>query len=227
VQSGPVPRDGIGDVGRPPRSTVVPACSSERDHEVRAALIGIEASAAGLGLYRDRLTSRQVDELIEGMVAELRRVRDLLDNRSAAASTFDLGDAVRPVVACARASGLDVTFFLPPGVEVEGGRESAAQVVVALLDNVRRHSAASPVEMRVAVLDDLVEVYVEDRGPGIPAPLRCHVFERGVTGDASSGSGLGLHIARQLMTDQGGSISLRPRRGGGTTFVLRFRRPLP
>jgi signal transduction histidine kinase len=201
---------------------------AERNHELRAALFGIEASAAGLCEHRDLLSDAQIDELMDGLVAEIRRVRALFDGRrTAAMCTFDLGDALRPVMACAQASGLDVSFFLPPGVEVEGRRESAAQVLVALLDNVRRHASSSPMDVRVAVLDDAVVVFVEDRGPGIPAPLRRDVFERGVCGDESTGSGLGLHIAHRLMAEQGGSIAVRPRRGGGTSFVLRFRRVLP
>ena len=107
----------------------------------------------------------------------------------------------------------------------KAARDSAAQVLVALLDNVRRHASSSPVDVRVAVLDDAVVVVVEDRGPGIPALLRRDVFEWGVCGDESSGSGLGLHVAHRLMGEQGGSIAVRPRRGGGTSFVLRFRRP--
>ncbi len=227
VQAGSVLEDGVGDVGGRYRPTVVPARVAERDHELRAALFGIEASASALSQHRDGLSSTQVEELMAAVAAEIRRVRILFDGPAATPTTFDLGDAIRPVVACARASGLDVTFFLPPGVEAEGGRESTAQVLVALLDNVRRHAASSPVEIRVAVLDGVVDVYVEDRGPGTSAPLRRHIFERGVCGVESGGTGLGLHIAHQLMTDQGGSMSVRPRRGGGTTFVLRFRRPLP
>ena len=197
---------------------------TERDHELRAALFGIEASASGLTYLLDALKSEQVDDLVNGLVTEIRRVRSLFDGLAVASGTFDLGDAIRRVVACARASGLDVTFFLPPGVEVKGASESAAQVLVALLDNVHQHADASPVDVRVAVLDDVVDVFVEDRGPGIPAPLRRSLFERGVCGQETGGSGLGLHVAHRLMTDQGGSIFVRPRRGGGTTFVLRFKR---
>jgi len=227
MQSGSVLEDDIGEVLGPHRTTFVPARRAERDHELRAALFGIEATAQGLRQHRGHMASGQVDELTAVLLAEIRRVRILFDGPAVTPCTFDLGDAIRPVVACARASGLDVTFFLPPGVEVEGCGESAAQVLVALLDNIRRHAASSTVELRVAIRDDVVDVYVEDRGPGIPAPLRCHVFERGVTGDEGFGTGLGLHIAHKLMTEHGGSISVRPRRGGGTTFVLRFRRPLP
>jgi signal transduction histidine kinase len=226
VQSGSVLEGEIGDVGGPWRPAVVAAGVTERDHELRAALFGIEASASGLSQHRDQLTSTQVDELVDGLVAEIRRVRILFDGSAVTPSSFDLGDAIRRVVAGAKASGLDVTFFLPPGVEVEGSRQGAAQVLVALLDNVRRHAESSPVDVRVAVLDDVVDVFVEDRGPGIPAPLRRRLFERGVCGGETDGTGLGLHIAHRLMIDQGGSISVRPRRGGGTTFVLRFQRVL-
>jgi signal transduction histidine kinase len=227
VQAGSVLEDEIGEVLGPHRTTVVPPRRADLDHELRAALFGIEATAQGLGRHREQMPSWQVDELMAGLLAEIRRVRILFDGSAVTPSTFDLGDAIRPVVACARTSGLDVTFFLPPGVEVDGCRGSAAQVLVAVLDNVRRHAASSPVEIRVTVLDHVVDVVVEDRGPGIPAPLRRHLFERGMCGEKTGGTGLGLHIADRLMTEQDGSISVRPRRGGGTTFVLRFLRSLP
>ena len=215
-------RRGAPDRRRDGSAGVAP---SERDHELRAALFGIEASALGLHRHRDLLASEQVDELVGVLVAEIRRVRLMTDGRTETECAFDLGTAIGPVVGCARASGLDVRYSPPEGVEVHGSRESAAQVVVALLDNVRRHAPSSSVDIRVEVLDAVVDVVVEDQGKGIPPSLRPHVFDRGVTGDASSGSGLGLHIARRLMTEQGGSISLRaPGDHGGTTFALRFRR---
>jgi signal transduction histidine kinase len=189
MQSGSVLEDDIGEVLGPQRTTVVPGRRAERDHELRAALFGIEATAEGLSRHREDMASRQVDELTACLLAEIRRVRILFDGPAVTPCTFDLGDAIRPVVACARASGLDVTFFLPPGVEVEGCRESAAQVLVALLDNVRQHAGSSPVDVRVAVFADVIDIVVEDRGPGIPSGIRCHVFERGVTGDEAPARG--------------------------------------
>jgi signal transduction histidine kinase len=192
---------------------------------MRAALFAIEASAVGLSQHRERLTAVQVDELIEGLVAEICRVRALFEGHTGSPGTFDLGDAIRPVLSCAQSSGLDITFFLPSGIKVAGRPESAAQVMVALLDNVRHHAASSPVDVRVVALDHVVDVFVEDRGTGMPAALRRRVFERGVRSEESAGSGLGLHIARRSMAEQGGSISVRSRRGGGTSVMLRFRRP--
>jgi len=201
------------------------ACPSERDHELRAALFGIEASAVSLHRHRGLLESVQVDELFGGLVAEIRRLRLMTDGGTEAASAFDLGDAIAPAISCARASGLDVRYSPVSGVEVYGRRASAAQVLVALLDNVRRHAVSSHADVRVEVLDTAVDVFVADQGPGIPASLGRRVFDRGVTGDASSGSGLGLHVAHRLMTELGGSISLRAcGDSGGTTIAVRFRR---
>ena len=136
--------------------------------------------------------------------------------------TFDLADAIGPVVSCARASGLDIRSLVPPGVDVMGRRNCTAQVVLALLDNARQHAPGSTVTLRVGEVDGAVALFVEDRGPGIPAPLRERVFERGTRCDESAGSGLGLCVAKRLMAEQGGTIECRSRRGGGASFVLRF-----
>ena len=196
----------------------------ERDHDLRAALFGIEASAEGLSRHRERLTPLQIDELAAGLAAEVCRLRSLVDGHCTEAGTFDLIDAIEPVVACGRASGLDVRLSVPQGIEVFGRRDTTAQVVLGLLHNARKHAPGSPVDVRASVSGDAATLYVEDRGTGIPGPSPERVFERGVRGSDSDGSGLGLFIARRLMTEQGGSISVRSRPGGGASFVLRFRR---
>jgi signal transduction histidine kinase len=48
-----------------------------------------------------------------------------------------------------------------------------------------------------------------------------------VRGDDSTGSGLGLCVARRLMAEQGGTIEVHSRPGGGASFVLSFPCPSP
>jgi signal transduction histidine kinase len=198
----------------------------EQRHEVRAALFGIEATADGLHRRRNDLTDGQFDELTLAIVAEVRRLRTLLEGRQRASGTFDLATAIGPVIATARAAGQEVHVSVPRGIIVEGCRDSTAQVVLALLDNARHHAGSTPVDVRTEVGRDAVTLRVEDRGPGIGDRLDAEVFERGVCGDGG-GSGLGLFIARRLMVEQGGSIAVRRRPGGGASFVLRFRRGVP
>jgi signal transduction histidine kinase len=191
---------------------------------MRAALFAIEVAAAGLSRHRDHMTPRQVDELVDGLVAETRRVRALLHGGEAGSRTFDLGDTLAPVLACGRAAGLDVRSAVPSGVFVEGRPDSTAQVVVTLLDNARQHAPASPVELRLELRDDTVRLSVADRGPGIDPTVFDRVFERGVRRGDSAGSGLGLYVARRLMEEQRGTIDVRTGPGAGAEFVLGFRR---
>jgi signal transduction histidine kinase len=193
---------------------------AERDHELCAALFGIESTALGLTQSHDRLTTAQVFELTTAMAAEARRLRALLHADVEQPPTFDLADAIRPVIVSARSLGLDVHAAVPPGIEVCGRRHDTAQVVFALLDNAHKHASPSPVDIRVTVNSETTTMYVEDYGKGICAQIRERVFERGVVDEHSGGSGLGLFIARRLMVDQGGSLSVHSRTCGGTLFKL-------
>lgn len=47
-------------------------------------------------------------------------------------------------------------------------------------------------------------------------------FERGMTSRNISGLGLGLFIAREIMREHGGEISLVSQEGEGSTFVVRL-----
>ena len=195
----------------------------EGEQKLRAALVGIEASAERLR-HRELLTAHQLDELTRGLAHQARRLRMLLEGRAAAARTFDLDEVLGPVVASAQASGMDVRCSVPRGIAVVGNGDRTAQVVVGLLDNARKHAPASPIEVRARELCGKVALYVEDRRGGNTDSLRDELFERDVCGDGSVGSGLGLDVARRIMEQQGGALSVRSRPGGGSTFVLHLRR---
>jgi signal transduction histidine kinase len=196
---------------------------AEIRHDARAALLGVEAAIRALTRRRDLLTPAERDELTTALVAEVHRLGALLDERSAPASSFDLRDAIAPVLACARADGLDVAMDVAPGLEVAGSREDAGRALLSLLDNARVHAPGSPVEVRAAVAAGDVALRVADRGPGVRAGAREAVFERGVRDGPGAGSGLGLHVARRLVEASGGSLAYAPRAGGGSTFVMRLR----
>lgn len=74
--------------------------------------------------------------------------------------------------------------------------------------------------------EDRVSIEVSDTGTGISPEHLPRVFEPFFTtkGSASKsflrGSGLGLHVCRQLINEQGGTIDVRSRPGEGTTFTV-------
>jgi hypothetical protein len=195
---------------------------AELRHDARAALLGIEAAAQGLGRHRDLLTPEQWDELSNGLVAEVHRLGSLIDGRVDTTCCFDLRDALMPVIACARADGLRVEVDVRTGVDVAGSREGTSRALLSLLDNARVHAPGSRVSVRAVVGPHEVAVHVDDRGPGVPATLRGSLFERGARGASSGGSGLGLHVARRLIEESGGSLAHEPRAGAGSSFVMRL-----
>jgi signal transduction histidine kinase len=66
-------------------------------------------------------------------------------------------------------------------------------------------------------------VRVRDTGPGIGPDELEHVFDRFYRSPGSTGSGLGLPIARNLVRAHGGQISIESQPGAGT--VVRFTLP--
>jgi len=97
------------------------------------------------------------------------------------------------------------------------------QLFVNLLENVAKYTPSeSPVEIRAALVDGHIEVFVADRGPGIPPQDLERVFERFTRGSHAGvgGVGLGLPIARAIAVAHGGRLTALARPGGGTRFRL-------
>lgn len=84
-----------------------------------------------------------------------------------------------------------------------------AQSTTGVLEPIRLHLKRG----RVSGVDGLL-IQVEDRGPGIPEPLRERLFDAFVSG-RTEGVGLGLPLARRILLLHGGEIHLLDREGGG------------
>ncbi len=107
--------------------------------------------------------------------------------------------------------------------------ERLAQVVRALVDNAVKFShAGSTIRLSTDGDERYAALLVRDDGPGIAEdelPLIFERFHRGRDERAStSGAGLGLSIARELVEMMGGSLSATSREGAGTTFTVRLPR---
>ncbi len=100
------------------RAQTIDESNAERLHEARAALAGIGAAAQSIARFRDYLEPGQFEQLSEGMVQEVARLRELIEDDAVASvkSEVDVADAIMPVVACARADDLDVVTELPNGL---------------------------------------------------------------------------------------------------------------
>jgi two-component system sensor histidine kinase MtrB len=87
------------------------------------------------------------------------------------------------------------------------------RVVSNLLTNAARHGRP-PVVVTAERRGDELGIVVEDCGPGVPEPLRPHVFERFARGGEGHGGGLGLAIARAYARAHGGDLVYEPGSNG-------------
>jgi len=100
------------------------------------------------------------------------------------------------------------------------------QVLVNLVENAIKYSPeGGRIEVRIADTPDRLRIDVQDEGLGIPPSEQARIFEKFYRLDAEmtrgvGGSGLGLYISREIVEQMGGLLSVRSRRGAGSTFTV-------
>ncbi|MFP2924136.1 ATP-binding protein [Pyxidicoccus sp. 3LG] len=111
---------------------------------------------------------------------------------------------------------------------VWGDPARLAQVLVALLDNAMRYSPPTePVEVVLSTDGVHAEVSIRDQGIGIPADKQPRLFNRfyrphAGTAHDRGGMGVGLYIAREIVQQHGGQLTLESQEGEGTTVRIRL-----
>lgn len=99
-------------------------------------------------------------------------------------------------------------------------KDALGQTLRVLLDNALDASRGS-VHVQVGRIPGGIELCVKDSGPGMPAAVLQRVFEPFfTTKPPGEGMGLGLHLARNVVTGLGGSLTLDSRPGSGTIARL-------
>lgn len=121
-----------------------------------------------------------------------------------------------------------------PDTMVDGDPDRLEQALANVLDNAVKYSpAGGKVEVGLSLGAGWIELSVADSGPGIPEADLERIFERFYQTDkarsgAGRGFGLGLAIAREIITLHGGEIRAynRPAEGGsgGSVFIIRLPR---
>jgi signal transduction histidine kinase len=185
--------------------------------------------------YREALegTIAESDQLIRTFNAILMISRLEAGYSAESVSRVDLADAVRDVVElyepAAEEVGVTLEAELTGEFVIEGNRELIGQALSNIVDNAIKYSAGStekPV-VRVTLEKKSAEVWlaVTDNGQGIPDDAdRQRATERFVRLEHSRtqpGSGLGLSLAKAVMTFHGGRLDLLPA-NPGLSVIMTF-----
>ena len=122
---------------------------------------------------------------------------------------------------------LDLTASLPLPLPAVAGAEADLEhallnLVVNALD-----AFGERTDGRIAIAAEVdgtrLTLHISDDGPGVPEEIRERLFQPFVTTKrAGPPAGLGLTVARQLLTSYGGGLRYQPVDGGGASFAADF-----
>ncbi len=209
-------------------------------HELRTPLTTLLGSAQLLQAHNDAFAPRD-QRLVTAVARGIDRLRALADYLldvtrleqappDLALQPLDLIALTQGVVAEARDTAprhtLRVVAEAHSALTVRADRLRLEQVVQALLANAIKYSPdGGAIIVTVERQADHARVSVCDNGIGIPPDALGHVFDRFYRAPNAglytySGLGLGLYVAREIMTHHSGTVTVHSEEGVGSAFTL-------
>jgi PAS domain S-box-containing protein len=211
-------------------------------HELRTPLTSIYGFAETL-LRQDVLFGEEERRTFLGYIAsESERLTEIVDQLLNVArldagdlqvvpELVDVGSVLSEVVETVgdtgAVNGHRFEVDLPEGtLAAEADRDKVRQVFSILVENALKYSPqGGTVTIGARRKDDTVEVRVVDEGIGIPPTEQQRIFRKfyraeSTTRDGAAGTGLGLFIAKELVTAMGGRIWVDSAEGEGSSFAF-------
>jgi signal transduction histidine kinase len=197
-------------------------------------------------LKTEQLRRSKLDEFVktsrdaaQQLVANLQRAGELIqsfkqvavDRSHAERRQFSLGEATDQIVASLRPvlkkAAITLAVDVPEGLLIDGYPGSYGQILTNLFLNAANHAFVNgrtgtiTISARARGSDD-VEIIFADNGAGMTPDVQRQAFDPFFTTRRNEGgTGLGLHIVYNLVTQQlGGRMMLESRLGQGTTFRI-------
>jgi two-component system, OmpR family, phosphate regulon sensor histidine kinase PhoR len=209
-------------------------------HELRTPISAVRAAAETLagGAVADLASAQAFVDIISRQAERLARLtQDLLDLSRIESRQWKLTPApvearalaaqvVELLGGAARDKGLALGLSVPAEAVVRADARALEQVLVNLVDNAVKYTAAGQVEVSAARDGADWVLSVQDTGPGIARHHLPRIFERFYRVDAGrsreqGGTGLGLAIAKHLVQAMGGEVGVESG-DGGTRFWVRL-----
>jgi two-component system, OmpR family, sensor kinase len=211
-------------------------------HDLRTPLTSLQGYLETLALKEGKLSAEERKEYLETALRHSRRLSTLVSELfelalldapdvTLRAEPFSLGDLVQDVLqkfrlaADAKRIGLRAT--VEEGIPFAFGDVGRIdRVLENLVGNALRHAPQQgEIIVTVRRTDTGLSVGVSDNGSGIPPERLARLFDTGPTGRGEAdrdaeGAGLGLVIARKIVTLHGGELTVESAVGIGTRFAF-------
>jgi two-component system sensor histidine kinase KdpD len=206
-------------------------------HDLRTPLAAIVGAASSLQTQRAKLSEAEQERLLASIASEAAYLSTLTENtlqlvrltsvqQELKRDWESLEEIVGAVLARVRQRdpGRRIKAKVPPGLPlIKADPVLLAQLISNLLDNALKYSDGEidlSISTNISANAPALVIAIKDRGPGIDEAEQEKIFEPYRRGDQSGprGAGLGLALCRAIAVAHGGSLIVKRRTGGGSSF---------
>ena len=203
-------------------------------HELRTPIATLQMMLAEQGIYQQEPFGTQIRETMQhtlNVLDDMRAVTQpqLQVNQESAASPYELLEQTLGTLnGLLKTHNIHPHFFSNPAAQThcQIDRQSLRQLVTNLIKNAAVHSGAKDIWLTVEAEPETdnrvnLRISLSDNGKGIPEAEIETLFEPFRRGDTQAdGTGLGLHICRDLAQRMGGTLTCARSAQGGAKFTF-------
>ena len=212
------------------------------NHDLRNVLTSAQLVSDRLSTDEDPKVARMGERLTRAIDRGVKMTRDVLNFSSPEADpikreplrlSFLLGEVAGDVLPAFGTGARKISFMndVPSDLQIDADPDhtyrifhnlmrNAAQAMAALADD----NAERLLRVYVDLSDNYVETHVTDTAGGLPRKAKKNLFTAFASGGGKGSTGLGLTIAKELATEQGGDLRLERTNETGTTFTVQLQR---
>ena len=167
----------------------------------------------------------KLDFLIQALVKTSRLETGVIQLEKEDHFIYDtLAQAMSGIVYSAEQKKIHVSVECPEDVRVSHDSKWTEEAIFNLLDNAVKYTpTGGSVHVSVAQWEMYVEIKVSDTGKGISESNRASIFKRFYREEEihnQPGVGIGLYLTREIVTQQGGYVTVESQVGKGSAFSI-------
>jgi len=207
--------------------------TSDASHELRTPL-AVMKTELEVALRDPKLTKADMQELLESNLEEVNKLTMLsktllqlskLDHANLEMESVDLTGIVSEVIQRYDKNASRIKAKLPTeSLAVKANLSSIEELFTILVDNALKYSPAdSQIKVVLSKQNRQVKFTISNKGEGIPSDKLPHIFDRFFRANESrndGGSGLGLALAKDIVTLHKGELSVSSTAGKDTMFQV-------
>jgi signal transduction histidine kinase len=212
--------------------------SADASHDLRTPIATI-ITESEVALQTNQINQKEYQKIIESNLEEAKKmnilVTDLLliargENKKRVKDIIQLSELLNSICGSIRlqAKAKKIIFkqSIESGITIQGHKTDIERAINNILQNAINYTNAGKIEVELKKQGKMTTITVTDTGVGISEKDIPFVFDRFYKASHSrndeSGSGLGLPIAKEIIENSGGTISISSRVGIGTKVAIVF-----